>query len=77
MDIEDNKVNQVRGDTDNPMYHGFTCIKGRNLPEQHNGSLRLRSSMKRTADGGFQPIGSEQAMDEIAARLKQILNTTS
>ena len=35
VDIEEGRAIKVRGDAQNPMYQGFTCIKGRQLPEQH------------------------------------------
>ena len=64
----------VRGDADNPIFGGYTCIKGRNLPDQHNHPDRLRTSLKRMPDGSFQPISSEQAMDEIAEKLRVIID---
>ena len=36
VDVEDNRVVAVRGDASNPVYGGYTCIKGRQLPEQHS-----------------------------------------
>ena len=74
VDVEDNKVIEVRGDTSDPIYGGYTCIKGRHLPDQHNHPERLRSSLKRMPDGSFQPISSAQAMDEIAERLRAIID---
>ncbi len=73
VDVEDNKVIEVRGDTSNPIYGGYTCIKGRHLPDQHNHPDRIRTSMKRMPDGSFQPISSEQALDEIAERMSAII----
>ncbi len=73
VDVEDNKVIEIRGDTSNPIYGGYTCIKGRHLPDQHNHADRIRTSLKRMPDGSFQPISSEQALDEIAARLSAIV----
>lgn len=74
VDVEDNKVIEVRGDTSDPIYGGYTCIKGRHLPDQHNHSERLRTSLKRMPDGSFQPIPSEQALDEIAEKLRSIID---
>ena len=51
VDVEDGRVVKVIGDVDNPMYHGFTCVKGRALPEQHNHPDRLLHSRKRMPDG--------------------------
>lgn len=73
VDVEDNKVIEIRGDTSNPIYGGYTCIKGRHLPDQHNHPDRIRTSLKRMPDGSFQPIASEQALDEIAAKLSAII----
>ncbi|MCY3881328.1 MAG: molybdopterin-dependent oxidoreductase, partial [Chloroflexi bacterium] len=74
VDVEDNEVIEVRGDTSDPIYGGYTCIKGRHLPDQHNHSERLRTSLKRMPDGSFQPIPSEQALDEIAEKLRSIID---
>ena len=41
VDIEDGRAIKVRGDAKNPVYKGFTCIKGRQLPEQHYHPDRL------------------------------------
>jgi anaerobic selenocysteine-containing dehydrogenase len=74
VDIEDGKrVLAVRGDTDNVLSQGYTCIKGRNMHEQHHHPDRLRTPLKRMPDGSFQPISSEQAMDEIAEKLRAII----
>ena len=73
VDVEDGRVLAVRGDPADPVYGRFTCIKGRQLPEQHSHPDRLRSSLKRAASGSFEPIGSEQALDEIAERLSAII----
>lgn len=71
--VENGRPVKVTGDPDAPLYDGYTCPKGRALPEQHTGPARLLHSMKRQADASFQPIGSEQAMDEIADRVSRII----
>lgn len=72
VEVTDGKVSKVRGDKGNPMFRGYTCIKGRELPAQHNHPDRIRSSLRRKGDG-FEAISSEQALDEIAERLKGII----
>lgn len=72
--VEDGRAVKVTGDPNAPLYEGYTCPKGRALPEQHNGQNRLLTSMKRHADGVHRPIGSEAAMDEIAQRVGEIIN---
>jgi anaerobic selenocysteine-containing dehydrogenase len=74
VDVEDNRAVAVRGDRDHPLSQGFTCIKGRQLVEQHNDPNRLRHTVRRNPDGSFTPISSEQAMDEVAAILKRIID---
>ena len=59
------KVTRVTGDPDNPLFKGYTCPKGRALPELHNHEGRLLHSMKRQADGSHAPIASEQAAVEV------------
>ncbi len=71
--VEDNRLVAIAPDTDNAVYGGYTCIKGRQLGEQIYHPTRLQQSRKRQADGSFAPIGSEQALDEIAAQLQAIM----
>lgn len=75
VDVDDSGVPvRVRGDTENELFHGYTCVKGRQLPEQHSSPDRLLHSLKRRPDGSFEPIPVAQAMDEIAAKLAAILD---
>ena len=71
--IEDGQVLKVTGDPEAPLYGGYSCPKGRALPEQHNHPERLLHSLKRGPDGSHEPIESEQAMDEIAGKLKDLI----
>jgi len=64
----------VTGDRADARYFGYTCTKGRAAPELLYGPHRLLRSLKRDADGTLQPVPVEQAMDEIAARLGQIVD---
>ncbi len=73
VDVEDGRPVRVQGDPDNPAYFGFTCAKGRALPEQHGHADRLLQSQKRDEEGGYGSIPSEAAMDEIAERIAAIV----
>jgi len=73
VDVAQGRVVEVCGDRSDPMSRGYTCAKGRQLPYQINDPDRLRSSLVRTAPGAFEPIASERALDEIAARLADII----
>ncbi|MCP4627423.1 MAG: oxidoreductase, partial [bacterium] len=74
VDVEDNRIVRVRGDASDPVSGGYTCVKGRAIPYQAHSADRLTSSLKRLPDGSYQPISSETAMDEIAERLRQIID---
>ncbi len=73
VEVADGRAVKVYGDKDNPVYHGFSCAKGRSLPEVHAHPDRLLHSQARQADGSFAPIASGRAMDEVAARLQRIV----
>jgi anaerobic selenocysteine-containing dehydrogenase len=73
VDLEDGRVTAVRGDPRDPVSGGYTCLKGRQLPHQIHGPERLRSSLVRRDGDGFEPIATERALDEIAARLEEIV----
>jgi anaerobic selenocysteine-containing dehydrogenase len=71
--VQDNRLLSVAPDPDNPIYGGYTCIKGRQLPEQIYHPQRLRASMRRTADGRFEEVSTAAALDAIAAQLQAII----
>lgn len=73
VDVEDGRPVRVQGDPDNPAYFGFTCAKGRRLPEQHAHPDRLLHSQRRRSDGRFESISSETAMDEVAERVAALI----
>jgi anaerobic selenocysteine-containing dehydrogenase len=73
VEVEGGRPTRVVGDKDNPVYRGYSCAKGRSLPEQHAHPRRLLHSQKRMPDGSYQPIGSARAMDEIAEKLRSIV----
>ena len=75
VDIEDGRAIKVRGDAKNPVYKGFTCIKGRQLPEQHYHPDRLLFSQKKQADQSFLPIPHQDAISEIAKKIQEIIDT--
>jgi anaerobic selenocysteine-containing dehydrogenase len=72
--IEDGRAVEVHGDRDAPLFGGYTCPKGRALPEIHASPERLLHSLKRRADGSHEPISSEQLVMEVADRLAEIVD---
>jgi anaerobic selenocysteine-containing dehydrogenase len=73
IDTATNAILSVKGDKDNPVSNGYLCFKGLQAEEFHHGPQRLLKPLKRQPDGSFAEIGVEQALDEIADKLKQIV----
>jgi anaerobic selenocysteine-containing dehydrogenase len=71
--IENGRAVKVIGDPHAPAYGGYTCPKGRDLPDQHNHPQRLLHGMSRQADGSFAPVASPALLDEVARRVQEIV----
>jgi anaerobic selenocysteine-containing dehydrogenase len=74
VDVQAGVPVAIRGDADDPVYGGYTCMKGRELAAAHTHPDRLRQHLVRRADGGFAPIAASDAFDAIAAKLKAIID---
>ncbi len=70
--VENNRIVKSRPDPDNPRSQGYACRKGLNVAFHQHHAQRLTQPLKRTASG-FQEISWEQAIDEIAGKLKAIV----
>ncbi|RYD90774.1 MAG: nitrate reductase, partial [Sphingomonadales bacterium] len=74
IDEDLNRIVDIKADKDNPMSNGYVCVKGLQAEEAHHGPARLLRPLKRQPDGSHVEIDSEQALDEIAAKLRVILD---
>ena len=63
----------VRGIMEDPLFEGYTCIKGRQLADQHHAPNRLRNPLQRSDDGSFAELTSKNALDDIAHRVQAII----
>ena len=70
--VSDERVAAIGGDHGHPLSEGYACIKGLQATEAMYGADRLLLPQKRTP-AGFVSIPLEQALDEIADRLRSIL----
>lgn len=68
------KVLEVRGDPDDPAYGGYTCMKGRELPDSHNAAHRLHHSLIRDANGEFQETPMDETLTHVASELRRIID---
>jgi len=71
---EGSKIVKVRGDKENPRSQGYLCRKGANIAYFQNNPERLKFPLKRVGDR-FERISWDKAMDEIADKLKEIVQT--
>lgn len=72
VEVENNRIVKIRGDKDNPRSKGYVCRKGMNIMYHQHHDDRLKYPLKRT-DRGFERISWDQAIEEIAAKLKEII----
>jgi anaerobic selenocysteine-containing dehydrogenase len=73
VQIEDGKVIKVTADRNGPIHQGYTCYRGRALADVMSNPKRQLHPTKLQPDGSRVPIGAEQAMDEITAKLQEII----
>ncbi|MGH0029222.1 MAG: molybdopterin-containing oxidoreductase family protein [Myxococcota bacterium] len=73
VDRAANRVVAVRGDRENPVSQGYTCAKGRAEIERLYHPKRLTTARKRVGDG-HRDVAPEQALDEIALRLRAVID---
>ncbi|MGB0083855.1 MAG: molybdopterin-dependent oxidoreductase [Rhodomicrobiaceae bacterium] len=72
LEVEGDQILSVRGDEEDPFSHGYICPKGVAIGDVHHDPDRLRSPIKRLADGSFVPIGWAEAFNLIEQRLRAV-----
>jgi anaerobic selenocysteine-containing dehydrogenase len=75
IDLDGNRLVAVRGVEEDPLFAGYTCIKGRQLPDQIHHPDRLVQPLRRRDDATLEAIDSQTALDEIAAKIREIIAT--
>ncbi len=70
--VEDGRLVALRADKDHPLSSGFACQKGIAFTEVHNDPDRVTSPLRR-GPNGFEPVGWDEALSDIADRLSAIL----
>ena len=71
--VEDGKVVRARPDPDNPSSQGHACVKGISYHAVTHDPDRVTRPMKRVAPGRFEPVGWDEALNDIARRLSAII----
>jgi anaerobic selenocysteine-containing dehydrogenase len=73
--VEDGRAIKVNGDPDHPATQGVLCTKVSRYTERTYHPDRLLTPMRRVGrkgEGRFEPISWDEALDEVATRLKAI-----
>ena len=70
--VENNRIVKVRPDKDSPVSEGYVCRKGMNVAYHDHNADRVLYPLKRVGDR-FERISWDQAIGEIAEKLKKIL----
>lgn len=70
--VEDGRLLSLRPDPDHPLSRGQACPKGIAFTDVQNDPDRVLRPLRRSDDGTFQEVGWDEALDDIAARLRAI-----
>ncbi len=65
VDVAGDDVVRVRGDQAHPFSHGYTCPKGRALPQMHHHAARLERPLLRVGDT-LEPTTWDDCLDDLA-----------
>jgi anaerobic selenocysteine-containing dehydrogenase len=71
--IEQGRVTRLIGDLDNPVYHGYSCVKGRSFHHFHDDPARVLHPLRRGPSGAFEPVPHRVALAEAGQALARIL----
>jgi anaerobic selenocysteine-containing dehydrogenase len=72
VEVENNRIVKVKPDKSNAKSEGYFCRKGMNIAYHQHNADRLQYPLKKVGDR-FERISWDQAIDEIAAKLKSIV----
>ncbi|TDO17294.1 anaerobic selenocysteine-containing dehydrogenase [Mycobacterium sp. BK086] len=72
VELDGERVLAVHGDGEHPFSKGYTCPKGRALPQIHHHPDRLERPMLRV-DGRLTETSWETCLDDLGARLRAII----
>ena len=79
--VEDEKITAIdavpEGEAANPLTDGWICRKVRRMTRRIHGDQRLTTPLRRTGpkgSGEFEPIGWDEALDEIAAHIRTAID---
>ena len=72
--VEDDRITKLRPDPDHPLSRGYACPKGIAMQEVQNDPDRVTHPLKRMPSGEVRRVSWEQALSDIAVRLRRALD---
>jgi anaerobic selenocysteine-containing dehydrogenase len=72
FEVDRGRILSVRPDPNDPLSKGYACPKGIAIAAVHDDPDRLRTPVRRTVSGGFEPIGWDEALDFAADGLRRV-----
>ena len=75
FELRNGRVTNIFGNTESPVFQGRVCPKSQMTLQMYDSKERLRRPLKRVGargEGRFEPISWDRALDEIAAKLREI-----
>ena len=72
VEVDGEQVLRVRGDKSNPFSQGYTCSKGRGIPQIHHSPDRLLVPKMRI-DGELRQTSWTEALDDLGDKLRKIM----
>ena len=74
IDVADEQVVRIKAGSNHPLSKGYMCPKGRALGRSHHHPGAITRPMMRKG-GELVPVGWDECLDDIAARLRNVLDT--
>ncbi len=72
-DVEDGRVTAIHGDPEHPSSRGLMCPKGSLMVKVTNDPERVTTPLRGDRKGGFVPVSWDEALDDIADRVKTLI----
>jgi anaerobic selenocysteine-containing dehydrogenase len=71
--VDGNEVIKLQPDPDHPNSRGFACSKGIAFPSVRSDPDRVLHPLRRRADGSFEQVSWDEALDDIGRRLRTVI----
>ncbi len=71
--VQDGELVKLRPDREHPLSRGFACPKGIAMTAVQNDPDRVTHPLRRMPDGGFARVSWDEALGDIADRLRSVL----